>query len=175
MRFYRFRAPAIEAVVWADQGSGRRETLRRRGAIAFSFWHAGRDLRRYAPRSRVRSGRFGEFRSENRSIGCRWASGRLTVEVGWPDQEQSPKDLRSSLICSQSESYKTRCAVPELTRRSLKKLAYLFGEPLARRGCCEMSASASRRDNPIVAWHEVPGKSVTSKEPSRSVRYDRAQ
>ena len=38
-----------------------------------------------------------------------------------------------------------------------------------------MSASASRRDNPIVAWHEVPGKSVTSKEPSRRVRYDRAQ
>jgi hypothetical protein len=43
---------------------------------------------------------------------------------------------------------------------------------LARCGC-EMSASASRRDGAIVAWHEVPGK-CPSKEPSRRVRYDRA-
>ena len=39
---------------------------------------------------------------------------------------------------------------------------------------CEPSASPSRRDTPIVAWHEVPGK-ASSKEPSRRVRYDRAQ
>ncbi len=32
----------------------------------------------------------------------------------------------------------------------------------------------SRRHNPIVAWHEVPGK-APSKEPSRRVRYDRTQ
>src|ERR1700675_4920209 len=38
----------------------------------------------------------------------------------------------------------------------------------------EVSASASRRDNTIVAWHEVPGKRL-SNEPSRRVRYDRAQ
>src|SRR5580704_16924352 len=48
-----------------------------------------------------------------------------------------------------------------------------------------MSESASRRDNTIVAirraiacswraWHEVPGK-ASVKEPSRRVRYDRAQ
>ena len=29
----------------------------------------------------------------------------------------------------------------------------------------------SLRDNPIVAWHEVPGK-APSNEPSRRVRYD---
>jgi hypothetical protein len=39
---------------------------------------------------------------------------------------------------------------------------------------CEPPASPSRRDTPIVAWHEVPGK-ASSKEPSRRVRYDRAQ
>ena len=33
---------------------------------------------------------------------------------------------------TQSESYKTGSATPELTHRSLKKLAYLFGEPLVR-------------------------------------------
>ena len=33
----------------------------------------------------------------------------------------------------------------------------------------------SQRDGAIVAWHEVPGKSVTSKEPSRRVRYDRVR
>ena len=43
-------------------GSGRRGTLRRLAATAFSFWHAGRDLRRCAPRSRVPRERFGEFR-----------------------------------------------------------------------------------------------------------------
>ena len=32
----------------------------------------------------------------------------------------------------------------------------------------------SRRDKTIVAWHEVPGK-APPKEPSRRVRYDRAQ
>ena len=53
------------------KGSDRRGTLRRLAATAFSFWHAGRDLRRCAPRSRVPRGRFGEFRSENRLIGCR--------------------------------------------------------------------------------------------------------
>src|SRR6202047_734133 len=84
------------------------------------------------PRWRARNGRFGEFRSENRLIGCRWGSGRLTVEVGWPDQERSPEVFRSSLICSQSESYKNVSVVPELTYRPLKKLAYLFGLPLAR-------------------------------------------
>ena len=34
------------------------------------------------------SKRFGEFRLENRSIGCRWESKRLTVEVDWSDQER---------------------------------------------------------------------------------------
>jgi hypothetical protein len=34
-------------------------------------------------------------------------SGRLTVEDGRPDQEGSPEVFRSSLMCSQSESYKT--------------------------------------------------------------------
>jgi hypothetical protein len=72
--------------------------------------------------------RFGEFRSENRSIGCRWGSGRLTVEAGWPDPERWPKVFRSSLICSQSESYKTESTA---LHRPLKKLTYLFGEPLA--------------------------------------------
>jgi hypothetical protein len=33
-----------------------------------------------------------------------WISSAL-VEVGWPDQERSPEVFRSSLICSQSESY----------------------------------------------------------------------
>ena len=33
---------------------------------------------------------------------------------------------------------------------------------------------SSRRDSTIVAWHEVPGKRPP-KEPSRRVRYDRAQ
>jgi hypothetical protein len=42
---------------------------------------------RCAAQWRVQSRRFGQFRSENRSIGCQWGSGRLTVEVGWPDQE----------------------------------------------------------------------------------------
>jgi hypothetical protein len=37
-----------------------------------------------------------------------------------------------------------------------------------------MSATVSRRENTIVAWHEVPGK-APSKAPSRRVRYDRAQ
>ncbi len=37
---------------------------------------------------------------------------------------------------------------------------------------CEPFVSPSRRDRPIVAWHEVPGK-ASSKEPSRRVRYDR--
>jgi hypothetical protein len=32
----------------------------------------------------------------------------------------------------------------------------------------------SRRDGAIVAWHEVPGERVPSKDPSRRVRYDRA-
>jgi hypothetical protein len=36
-------------------------------------------------------GRFGEFRSENRSIGCRWGSGRLTVVVGLRDPERRQK------------------------------------------------------------------------------------
>jgi hypothetical protein len=36
------------------------------------------------------------------------------------------------------------------------------------------NAFSSRRDNPIVAWHEVPGKRAR-KDPSRRVRYDRAQ
>src|SRR5580704_7766034 len=44
-----------------------------------------------------------------------------------------------------------------------------LGAILAR-ACSEMS----RRDNAIVAWHEVPGK-AHPKEPSRRVRYDRAQ
>src|SRR6202041_1131132 len=105
-------------------------TLRRLAATAFSFSHAGRDLRRCTPRSRVRRGRFGEFRSENRLIGCRWGSGRLTVEDGWPDQERLPRVFRSSLICSQSESYKSGNAAPELTHRLLKKTGYLFGLPL---------------------------------------------
>src|ERR1700693_5973535 len=100
-------------------------------APAFSFSRADRDPRQCAPRWRARTGRFGEFRSENRLIGCRWGSGRLTVEVGWPDQERSPEVFRSSLICSQSESYKYVSVVPELTYRPLKKLAYLFGLPLA--------------------------------------------
>jgi hypothetical protein len=41
---------------------------------------------------------------------------------------------------------------------------------LARR-CCETSAaSASRRDNTIVAWHEVPGKaSLESTVPEGTV------
>ena len=121
-----FELAQLQAAVWADRGSGRPGTLRRRGATAFSFWHAGRDLRRCAPRSRVRRGRFGEFRSENRSIGCRWGSGRLTVEVGWPDQERSPKVFRSSLICSQSESYKFGSAAPELTHRLAKKTGLPF-------------------------------------------------
>jgi hypothetical protein len=47
--------------------------------------------------------------------------------------------------------------------------------PSLARCRCEPSASPrSRRDPPIVAWHEVPGK-ASSKEPSRRVRYDRAQ
>ena len=33
--------------------------------------------------------------------------------------------------------------------------------------CCEMSASASRRDDAIVAWHEVPGE--TSPQKNRPV------
>jgi len=37
---------------------------------------------RCAPRWRVQRWRFGEFRSENRLIGCRWGSERPTVEVG---------------------------------------------------------------------------------------------
>src|SRR3984957_5701629 len=39
------------------------------------------------------------------------------------------------------------------------------------RCCCEMSASASRRDNTIVARHEVPGKAPPH-DPSRRVRSD---
>src|ERR1700723_122762 len=58
-------------------------------------------------------------------------SGRLTVEDGWPDQERLPRVFRSSLICSQSESYKSGNAAPELTHRLLKKTGYLFGLPLA--------------------------------------------
>ena len=30
----------------------------------------------------------------------------------------------------------------------------------------------SRRDDAIVAWHEVPGRAPSPKEPSRRVRYD---
>ncbi len=35
-------------------------------------------------------------------------------------------------------------------------------------------SDSPRRDNPIVAWHEEPGER-SPKEPSRRVRYDRAQ
>ena len=52
---------------------------------------------------------------------------------------------------------------------ALKGLAHAL--PRSR---CEPSASPSRRDRPIVAWHEVPGK-PSSKDPSRRVRYDRAR
>ena len=41
-------------------------------------------------------------------------------------------------------------------------------EKSGTRGFKEMS----RRDGAIVAWHEVPGDSVTPTEPSRRVRYD---
>jgi len=44
-----------------------------------------------------------------------------TVEVGWPDQEQWQEVFRSSLIGSQSESYKIVSSAPELTHRPLKK------------------------------------------------------
>jgi hypothetical protein len=57
-------------------------------------------------------------------------SGRLTVEVGWSDQERWQKVFRSSLMCSQSESYKIARAAPELDTLPVKKLTYLFGLPL---------------------------------------------
>jgi hypothetical protein len=38
----------------------------------------------------------------------------------------------------------------------------------------DATGAVSRRDTPIVAWHEVPGKACPRKKPSRRVRYDRA-
>jgi hypothetical protein len=43
------------------------------------------------------------------------------------------------------------------------------------RYCCEMSASASRRDNTDCSLARSAWKSVPRKESSRRVRYDRAQ
>jgi hypothetical protein len=42
--------------------------------------------------------------------------------------------FEARLMYSQSESYKPGSAAPELTYRPLKKLAYLFGEPLVSWG-----------------------------------------
>jgi hypothetical protein len=42
------------------------------------------------------------------------------------------------------------------------------------RCCCEMSASASRRDDTDRSLARSAWESVPSKEPSRRVRYDRA-
>src|SRR6516162_7660625 len=120
----------FEAAVWADQGSGPPGTLRRQAAAAFSFWRAGPDLHRCAPQWRAPSGRFGEFRSENRSIGCRSESERLTVEVGWPDQERLRAVFRNSLICSQSKSYKIPKRRTRINISPPKNWLTLFGEPL---------------------------------------------
>src|SRR6516162_10230381 len=125
-------ARAIEAALWADQGSAPPGTLRRQGAAAFSFWLAGPDLYRCAPQWRAPSGRFGEFRSENRSIGCRSESERLTVEVGWPDQERLRAVFRNSLICSQSKSYKIPKRRTRINISPPKNWLTLFGEPLAK-------------------------------------------
>src|SRR5215469_8573482 len=81
---------------------------------------------------RLKVRRFGEFRSENHSIGCRWVSERLTVEVGWQDRERWQEVFRSSLMCSQSESYKIRSGKPEFNSSTVKKVTYLFGLPLAK-------------------------------------------
>src|SRR5215469_11566954 len=86
---------------------------------------------RCARRWTAQSRRFGEFRSENHSIGCQWGLRRLTVEVGWQDRERWQEVFRSSLMCSQSESYKIRSGKPEFNSSTVKKVTYLFGLPLA--------------------------------------------
>ena len=107
----------------------------------FLFGVQGPNPRRCAPQWRAQSRRFGEFRSENRSTGCQWGLRRLTVEVDWPDQERLPEVFHSPLICSQSESYKIARAAPELIHRPLKKVTYLFGEPLTRQGLRPISVN----------------------------------
>src|SRR6516162_1903521 len=121
----------FEAAVWADQGSGPPGTLRRQGAAAFSFWRAGPNLHRCAPQWRAPTGQFGEFRSENRSIGCRSESERLTVEVGWTDQERLRAVFRNSLICSQSKIYKIYKRRTRINISPPKTGLPLFGDPLA--------------------------------------------
>src|SRR5260370_24273683 len=70
-------------------------------------------------------------------MGCEEGSGTLTVADDWLDQEPAPEVFGSSLMYSQSECYKSTSAAPQLTYRQLKKLTYLFGLPLARRGLSE--------------------------------------
>src|SRR5215813_7831872 len=106
---------------------------------------------RCARRWTAQSRRFGEFRSENHSIGCRWVSERLTVEVGWQDRERWQEVFRSSLMCSQSESYKIRSGKPEFNSSTVKKVTYLFGLPLAKLGLLD----AAETQGPGVAGDDI--------------------
>src|SRR6516225_8709490 len=99
-------------------------------AQQLSFWRAGPDLHRCAPQWRAPTGRFGEFRSENRSIGCRSESERLTVEVGWPDQERLRAVFCNSLICSQSRSYRIPKRHTRINSSTRKKKRTTFSDYL---------------------------------------------
>src|ERR1700745_4464119 len=87
IRCHRALVPAIEAAAWADQESDRPKIGHQPGAAAFSFSRAAPDPHRFAAQSRAPNRRFGEFRSESRSIEYRSASRRPFVEVGCSDRE----------------------------------------------------------------------------------------